>query len=201
MRKYLVIAVLLAAAVGLVTLQQRRIAALKAANESLAVTRSTLLDSVRHYRTARGLKVAEAGELRLTVAELKKYRADDWRIIQSLKTGGRDVQRLTKVEAVTRDTVTTVLRDTVVRRDTVPVQARAISIDRRWWSLHGFVAGDTLGAELEVRSSLRIVETVRYKRFLGFLWKTHKVQSRKVDVVSLNPNERIGSVEFVVVEE
>ena len=54
---------------------------------------------------------------------------------------------------------------------------------------------------LSTRSSLKIVETVKYKRFLGFLWKTNKVKSRKVDVVSLNPNETIEDIDFVIIEE
>ena len=53
--------------------------------------------------------------------------------------------------------------------------------------------------ELQIsnRESLKIVETVKYKRFLGFLWKTNKVKSRQVDVVSQNPATSIVNVDYI----
>lgn len=53
----------------------------------------------------------------------------------------------------------------------------------------------------ENRDSLLVAETVKYKRFLGFLWKTSKVKDRKVDVVSKNPHTKILGVEFTTIRE
>jgi hypothetical protein len=46
-----------------------------------------------------------------------------------------------------------------------------------------------------------IVETVQYKRFWGFLWKTKKIKNREIDVVSKNPATKILGVEFVTIEK
>lgn len=196
--KYIAIAMIVA---GLVMLQQHYINKLHKENEALTATKTALLDSVGVYRTKMGTQAAEIGELRLTMDDMKKYRAEDMKLIKSLNTKGRDLERLTSVRTVTHDTIYSVLRDSVIHRDTIVTPVRAIDIDKRWYSLHGFINGDTLAGTLTTRSELKVVETVKYKRFLGFLWKTNKVKNRKVDVTSLNPNEVIENIEFIVIEE
>lgn len=187
--------------VGILLIQQYRINTLQHENDSLATTKATLLDTVAQYKTKNGLQAAQIGEIRLSLDELKKYRAEDLKLIESLKTKGRDVEQIVTVNTYTRDTIYTVLRDSIIRRDTIMEPVRAINLDKRWYSIHGYIVADTLIGTLSTRSSLKIVETVKYKRFLGFLWKTHKVKNRKVDVVSLNPNETIENVDFVIIEE
>ncbi len=187
--------------VGILLIQQYRINTLQHENDSLATTKATLLDTVAQYKTKNGLQAAQIGEIRLSLDELKKYRAEDLKLIESLKTKGRDVEQIVTVNTYTRDTIYTVLRDSIIRRDTIMEPVRAINLDKRWYSIHGYIVADTLIGALSTRSSLKIVETVKYKRFLGFLWKTHKVKNRKVDVVSLNPNETIENVDFVIIEE
>lgn len=196
--KYIAIAMIVA---GLVMLQQHYINKLHKENEALTATKTALLDSVGVYRTKMGTQAAEIGELRLTMDDMKKYRAEDMKLIKSLNTKGRDLERLTSVRTVTHDTIYSVLRDSVIHRDTIVIPVHAIDIDKRWYSLHGFINGDTLAGTLTTRSELKVVETVKYKRFLGFLWKTNKVKNRKVDVTSLNPNEVIENIEFIVIEE
>ena len=201
MKKYLVGVLGLVIAGCIIWVQQQNIASLRDENEGLTQTKGALLDSVRHYRTKDGLNAAEMASIRLTIDELKKYRAEDLKLTESLKTKGRDVEQIVTVNTYTRDTIYTVLRDSIIRRDSIMEPVRAIDLDKRWYSIHGFIAADTLIGTLSTRSSLKIVETVKYKRFLGFLWKTHKVKNRKVDVVSLNPNETIENVDFVIIEE
>lgn len=199
LNKYLILAIL--AGVGLICIQRYEICSLKSKNETLTETKHALLDTVTRYMTKTGLQAAQVAELRLTMDELRKYREADAKLLESLKTKGRDVERYYTVETVTRDTVLTVLHDSVIIRETDPLKVRAINIDRRWYSLHGWIDGDTLAGNLTCRSALKIVESVKYKRFLGFLWKTNKVKDRHLDVTSLNPNETIEDIEFIVVEK
>ena len=196
--KYLIIALI--AGLSLIWFQHNEIGMLKERNETLTNSKRALLDTVARYRTKDGLQAAQVAELRLSMAELRKYREADAKLLESLKTKGRDVERYYTVETVTRDTVLTVLHDSVIVRETDPLKVRAINIDRRWYSMHGWIDGDTLAGQLTTRSALKIVETVKYKRFLGFLWKTNKVKDRHLDVTSLNPNETIEDIEFIVLE-
>lgn len=188
-------------AVGLLLMQQHTIHKLQGQNDSLSQSKSALLDSVHHYKSSEGLNAAEMAAVRLSVDELRKYREQDLKLIETLKTKGRDIEHYVTVNTHTRDTIYTSLHDSIVVRDTVRVDVRAINVDKRWYSLHGYIDGDTLTGTLTTRSELKIVETVKYKRFLGFLWKTNKVKDRKVDVVSLNPNETIEHVDFTIVEK
>jgi hypothetical protein len=52
-----------------------------------------------------------------------------------------------------------------------------------------------------MHSSLDIAATIKYKRFLSFLWYTNHIKDKRVDVVSKNPYEKIDSVEFDVIKE
>jgi hypothetical protein len=64
--------------------------------------------------------------------------------------------------------------------------------------LHGcFLADSSFKGDVRVYNRLVITETVKYKRFLGFLWKTKKVKSREYDVVSDNPYTSIDGFEVV----
>lgn len=199
-KQYLIILGLVALFSAIVAYQANKLTALKEKNESLTSTKEVLLDSIRHYRTENGLQAAEIGEIRITVDELKKYRTDDAKLIESLKTKGRNTERFVSVNTTAKDTILSIVRDSVIRRDTVLLTVRSINIDKKWYSIHGYIDGDSIKGALTTRSSLKIVETVKYKRFLGFLWKTNKVKNRKVDVTSLNPNEEITDIEFLVIE-
>lgn len=196
---YIILAVLVA--VGLIGWQRHTINALKNENETLTSTKHALLDSVTHYRTKDGLYTAQVAELRLSLDEMKKYRAEDMKLIESLRLSHRDIERFASIKTVTHDTIYNVLRDSIIIRESAPLTVRAVNIDKKWYSLHGWIDGDTLNAEITTRSAIKIVETVKYKRFLGFLWKTNKIKDRHVDVTSLNPNETITDVEFIVIDE
>lgn len=196
--KYLIAG--LAISIGMVLWQCHRYVGLERRADDLEATRNTLLDSVKHYRTKDGFQAAQVAELRMTMDELKRYREEDVALIKSLQTKGRDVERYYTVETVTHDTVETVLHDSVIIRETEPLKVKSINLDKKWYSLHGWIDGDSLNAILNTRSALKIVETVKYKRFLGFLWKTNRVKNRHLDVTSLNPNEEITDIEFIVVE-
>lgn len=201
MTRYAKYIALLMVVAGMLLMQQHTIHKLQGQNDSLSQSKSALLDSVHHYKSSEGLNAAEMAAVRLSVDELRKYREQDLKLIETLKTKGRDIEHYVTVNTHTHDTIMTVLRDSIIRRDTIMEPVRAINLDKRWYSIHGYIVADTLIGALSTRSSLKIVETVKYKRFLGFLWKTHKIKNRKVDVVSLNPNETIENVDFVIIEE
>ena len=96
------------------------------------------------------------------------------------------------------------VRDSVVYLpgDTVTTILRCVDIVEPWFELHGCATpdGQFTGTHIN-RDSLLIVETVQYKRFWGFLWKTKKIKNREIDVVSKNPATKILGVEFVTIEK
>lgn len=163
-----------------------------------------LLADVERYQTKDSLNAVTVGVLQLKLSEFEKYRADDAALIKTLQTKNRDLQAVTTAQLQTINELRGTVRDSIVYLpgDTVMTVLRCVDITDPWFELHGCAtpAGDFTGTFVN-RDSLLIAATVKYKRFLGFLWKTHKVKNRKIDAVSKNPNTEILGVEYIEIEE
>lgn len=163
-----------------------------------------LLQDVKTYQTKDSLNAIKVGNLELSLAEYKKYRADDLALIKTLQAKNRDLERVTTTQMETINELRATVRDSVVYLpgDTVTTVLRCVDIVEPWFELHGCATpdGQFTGTHIS-RDSLLIVETVQYKRFWGFLWKTKKIKNREIDVVSKNPATKILGVEFVTIEK
>lgn len=163
-----------------------------------------LLQDVKTYQTKDSLNAIKVGNLELSLAEYKKYRADDLALIKTLQTKNRDLERVTTTQMETINELRATVRDSVVYLpgDTVTTVLRCVDIVEPWFELHGCATpdGQFTGTHIN-RDRLLIVETVQYKRWLGFLWKTKKIKNREIDVVSKNPATKILGVEFVTIEK
>lgn len=163
-----------------------------------------LLQDVKTYQTKDSLNAIKGGNLKLTLAEYKKYRADDLALIKTLQAKNRDLERVTTTQMETINELRATVRDSIVYLpgDTVTTVLRCVDIVEPWFELHGCATpdGQFTGTHIN-RDSLLIVETVQYKRFWGFLWKTKKIKNREIDVVSKNPATKILGVEFVTIEK
>lgn len=157
-----------------------------------------LQQGVREYRTRDSLNVAQVEQLQLTLKEYERYREDDARLISQLRTKGRSLEQVITAQSIMIGKLQGSVRDSLVYvSDTVQVLARCVDIEQPYISLHGCVEGAEFTGSIEVRDSLIIVESVRYKRFLGFLWRTRKVRDRHWEIVSRNPDVRITGFEVV----
>lgn len=163
-----------------------------------------LLQDVKTYQTKDSLNAIKVGNLELSLAEYKKYRADDLALIKTLRAKNRDLERVTTTQMETINELRATVRDSIVYLpgDTVTTVLRCVDIVEPWFELHGCSTpdGQFTGTHIN-RDSLLIVETVQYKRWLGFLWKTKKIKNREIDVVSKNPATKILGVEFVTIEK
>lgn len=163
-----------------------------------------LLQDVKTYKTKDSLNAIKVGNLELSLAEYKKYRADDLALIKTLQAKNRDLERVTTTQMETINELRATVRDSVVYLpgDTVTTVLRCVDIVEPYFELHGCATpdGQFTGTHIN-RDSLLIVETVQYKRWLGFLWKTKKIKNRQIDVVSKNPATKILGVEFVTIEK
>mgnify|MGYP007020089727 CR=1 FL=1 len=162
-----------------------------------------LLQDVRTYQTKDSLNAAKVGNLELSLAEYKKYRADDLALIKTLQTKNRDLERVTTTQMETINELRATIRDSVVYLpgDTVTTVVRCIEYSDKWVDFDGCIINNTFSGKIITRDSLLITETVQYKRWLGFLWKTKKIKNRQIDVVSKNPATKILGVEFVTIEK
>lgn len=189
------------AAIALIIVQAVRIHKVMAERDAYKNNSDALVVGVETYRVKDSLNAARVQALELTMKEYERFRAADAELIKSLKAKNRDLAAVNKTQTATIIEMKAQGRDTVIIRDSVPLPALSFSCGDRWYTFDAIVAGGEMSGKLSCRDSLYIAETVQYKRFLGFLWKTRKVKNRQIDVVSSNPHTKIEGVEFVFVEK
>lgn len=206
MKKYLIIAAIALAVAAVVTIwvQRSRINQLTGERDKYRANTETLLQDVSRYQTKDSLNAAKVGVLELKLSEFEKYRASDAELIKTLQTKNRELERVTTTQMETINELRATVRDSVVYLlgDTVTTVLRCVDIVEPYFELHGCATpdGQFTGTHIN-RDSLLIVETVQYKRWLGFLWKTKKIKNREIDVISRNPHTKIMGVEYIEIEK
>lgn len=205
MKKYLIIAAIALAVAAVVTIwvQRSRINQLTGERDKYRTNTETLLKDVSRYQTKDSLNAAKVGVLELKLSEFEKYRASDAELIKTLQTKNRELERVTTTQMETINELRANVRDSIVYLpgDTVTTVLRCIEYSDEWVDLDGCIINNTFSGKIITRDSLLITESVQYKRWLGFLWKTKKIKNRQIDVVSKNPATKILGVEFVTIEK
>lgn len=206
MKKYLIIAAIALAVAAVVTIwvQRSRINQLTGERDKYRTNTETLLQDVSRYQTKDSLNAAKVGVLELKLSEFERYRASDAELIKTLQTKNRDLEAVTTAQMETINELRGTVRDSVVYLlgDTVTTVLRCVDIVEPYFELHGCATpdGQFTGTHIN-RDSMLIVETVQYKRWLGFLWKTKKIKNREIDVISKNPHTKIMGVEYIEIEK
>jgi len=201
MKKYLFLAAVAIVAALAVIWADRKIEQLTAERDRYAGNTAALLSDIERYRVRDSLNAARVQSLELTVKEYERFRADDAVLIKQLKQRNRDLSAVNKTQSQTIIDLRAVPRDTVVAGDSVRVPAVAVHCGDAWFDFDGILTADQFTGKLTNRDSLLLAETVKYRRFLGFLWKTRKIEDRQLDVVSKNPHTEIMGIEHVVIEK
>lgn len=205
MKKYIIIAAIALAVVAVVTIwvQRSRINTLTGERDKYRANTETLLQDVSRYQTKDSLNAIKVGNLELSLAEYKKYRADDLALIKTLQAKNRDLERVTTTQMETINELRATVRDSVVYLpgDTVTTVLRCIEYSDKWVDFDGCIINNTFSGKIITRDSLLITETVQYKRWLGFLWKTKRIKNREFDIVSKNPHTKITGFEVITIEK
>ena len=180
-------------------------ARLKSNQELLMSQKNGLLKEEQKYKVADSLNAIKVSQLELTLKEYKQYYAEDQALINQLKSKKETLQKVVTSQLETINTLSTNLTDSI-RIDTVTLQVdtlKCFDYRSKWTDIKGCVdlKTDSLALQIKNRESLVIAETVTYKRFLGFLWKTKKIKSRQISIVSLNPNTQIINCEYTHIKE
>lgn len=203
MKKHIILAAIIMAVAAAFWFQQKRINNLTVERDKYRSNTETLLQDVRTYQTKDSLNAAKVGNLELKLSEYKKYRADDAALIKSLQTKNRDLQRVTTAQMETINELRANVRDSIVYLpgDTVTTVLRCIEYSDKWVDFDGCIINNTFSGKIITRDSLLITESVQYKRWLGFLWKTKRIKNREFDIVSKNPNSKITGFEVITIEK
>lgn len=146
------------------------------------------------YKVRDSLSAVKIGAMQLTLDEYKALNSDSYSIIKELKGRNGDLESAVEASMMNEKVIHTYIRDTVLIGDTV----QHFSYSDKWTSVTGFVKyPDSVYLQVRNKEYIRAVEVVEYKRFLGFLWKTRRVKSRDVKIMSDNPNTEIIDASYV----
>lgn len=189
------------AAILYMSVQWCRIDELKKERDRYRANTNALFNEAQQYRVRDSLNAARAESLELTVKEYERFRADDAALIKELKSRNRDLASVNKSQSETIIALQSIPRDTTIIRDTIRIPAVAVHCGDAWYDFDGLLTAQEFTGTLVNRDSLVLAETVRYRRFLGFLWKTRKIKDRRVDIVSKNPHTTIMGIEHVVIQK
>lgn len=160
-----------------------------------------LQSDVIRWRTSDSLSAARADALEFKIREFEKYRSEDAALIKSLKGRNEELQSVAKAMTETIFDLMAVPKDTVVIRDSVQVPAVAVRCGDEWFDFEGVLSDGVFAGRLVNRDSILCIETIEYRRFLGFLWKTRNIKSRDIIVTSRNPHTEIIGADFVTIEK
>lgn len=205
MKKYLIWAAIamVVAAVATIWVQRTKIEKLTDERNRYRGNTETLLQDVETYKTKDSLNAAKVGVLELKLSEFERYRASDTELIKTLQTKNRELERVTTTQMETINELRATVRDSVVYLpgDTVTTVLRCIEYSDKWVDFDGCIKNNTFSGKIITRDSLLITETVQYKRWLGFLWKTKRIKNREFDIVSKNPHTKITGFEVITIEK
>ena len=200
--KWLAVAIGIVAAIAVLILGDLKIKKLESERDRYAGNTAALLSDVERYRVRDSLNAARVQSLELTVKEYERFRADDAALIKQLKQRNRDLAAVNKTQSQTIIDLRAVPRDTVVLvRDSIITPAVAVHCGDAWFDFDGILTAEQFTGTLTDRDSLLLAETIKYKRFLGFLWKTKRIKDRRIDCVSRNPHTTLLGVEHIVIKK
>lgn len=206
MKKYIIIAAIALAVAAVVTIwvQRSRINQLTGERDKYRTNTETLLQDVSRYQTKDSLNAAKVGVLELKLSEFERYRASDAELIKTLQTKNRELEAVTTAQMETITQLRGTVRDSIVYlpEDTTTIVLKCVDISDPWFSLNGCATpdGKFTGTFIN-RDSILIVETIEYKRFLNFLWKTKKIKNRDFRIISRNPHTKILGFEVVSIRK
>lgn len=201
MKKYLIIAAIVLAAALVFSWQQKRIEYLANERDRYKGNSEALMTDVEYFKVKDSLSAARVEALELTVKEFERFRSEDAALIKSLQARNRDLAAVNTTQMETIIALSSIPRDTVIIRDSIPIKAIAVHAGDAWYDFDGILTEEEFSGTLHNRDSLILAETVKYHRFLGFLWKTKRVDERQAGVLSRNPHTQIIGVEHIVLEK
>lgn len=205
MKKYLIIAAIALAVAAVVTIwvQHSRINQLTGERDKYRTNTETLLQDVSRYKTKDSLNAARVGVLELSIQDYERFMKEDADLISKLKRKNEELQNFSKIQAETIIKIRAQVKDSLIYipGDTAYKLIPCVSFRDSWTNIEACVYNDTLIGDIQIRDSLILYETIIYKRFLGFLWKTKKIKERSFNIVSKNPYTEIKGVEVVSIRK
>lgn len=166
-------------------------------NKWLKTNQETLLSDIERYKIADSINVARVGELSLSLDEYKKHRAEDAKLIKKLKAD--KLAAINNIKIETRiEHVPVAVHDTIYET----LQLKAFDYRSQWTDVSGIIMPDSVLLDIANREELIITESYQKKKFWFIklpAW-LFGYKSKKIDIISKNPNTEVTSAEFITIK-
>jgi hypothetical protein len=197
---------------GLLAFSFCRIRDLKSENIRLNTNQTQLLsqsaqiiEENNNYKVADSLNGLRTNELLLTISEYERYRQKDAALIAQLTSKNSNLEKVISSQTATINELSLKLIDSIVIDTIAHISdtLKCFTYKSQWTDVTGCLSltKDSIDIQLQNRESIKVIETIKYKRFLNFLWKTNRIESKQIDVMSENPNTIIIKSEAISIVE
>jgi hypothetical protein len=200
MKKYIYTGLAAIVLLSIIGWQNNRIRTISVERESYRQNTHNLLGEIKSYQTKDSLSVISVGQLQLDLAEVKKYRSEELKLIETLQVDKKRLLQITTAQTQTIYQLTANVKDSIVYRDNYIIDTlRCFEIKDKWFDLNGCIdANSKFAGRFESRDSLLYVEHVIPKRFWFIRWGC---KERRQEIVSRNPHTVITGSEFITIRK
>lgn len=158
----------------------------------------SLIEQMQRLQADSAAMSVDVRALRLTVEEFKEYRKEDAEKIKKMgikiKNLEAAAQHRLQVDAPLRAEV----KDTVIVRDTVMVEAQSLNMDTPYVKMEGLIEGGEFTGNVQIPVTLRQTIWVEYKRYWLF-WRRPKAVHQTI--TSDNPHVKISYSEYIQLQK
>ncbi|MEG1759510.1 MAG: DUF6549 family protein [Alistipes sp.] len=168
----------------------RHVVTLRQERNRLQRNQEALMSDVEHYKTESGKNAASVEMLELRKSEVERHYSDLMRTCKDLKIKVNRLQSASTTSTTTTIEVKTIVRDTVILRDTL----RLFRWHDTWVRVEGLIGADSVQCRVESVDTLQQIVHRIPRRFLFFRWGTKAIRQ---EIVSTNPHTQIVYSEYI----
>lgn len=168
---------------------------LRQEKERLTGNQEALMDEVQYYQDEAGRNAASVQRLELSKAELEAYNGELAQRIEDLNIKLKRVQAATTTATQTNVEIKTIIKDTIIYRDTGMLVLPAIKWQDPWVNVDGIIKPDST-VDLSIQSVDTLFQVVHRvpKKFLFIRYGTKAIRQ---EITSSNPHTKIVYSEFI----
>lgn len=196
MKKYLLIACVILAVLCASLLGAVR--ELTQEKDRLTGNQEALMEEVQYYQDEAGRQAASVQRLELSKSELEAYNGELTQRIEDLNIKLKRVQAATTTATQTNVEIKTIIKDTIIYRDTGMLVLPAIKWQDPWVNVDGIIKPDST-VDLSIQSVDTLFQVVHRvpKKFWFIKYGTKAIRQ---EITSSNPHTNIVYSEYIELE-
>ena len=193
MKKYLLIACVILAVLCASLLGAVR--ELTQEKDRLTGNQEALMEEVQYYQDEAGRQAASVQRLELSKSELEAYNGELTQRIEDLNIKLKRVQAATTTATQTNVEIKTIIKDTIIYRDTGMLVLPAIKWQDPWVNVDGIIKPDST-VDLSIQSVDTLFQVVHRvpKKFWFIKYGTKAIRQ---EITSSNPHTKIVYSEYI----